>query len=432
MRPRNFVRHRKTLRERTLDTLERFAITRYINARKDRNMHLNKFLQIVSIWWCFKTTRYLKSRTNNIFRSTVYRDRVLVDGNGSFFQDTFRMSYEQFNYIVNIIKDSPVFQKTGRKNQKPVSIQLKVALHRLCHDGSLSSYKAIARIMGITEGTAFMYTRRCIDALCGHIERFTAWPSEAKKREILEYFEEEKGLLHVLGAIDGTLIPLYRAPTLDRHSWATRKSNFAMGATGVCDHQGAFIYFSTGYPGSRHDSAAYKDTFLYSNPGKYFKGEECMVGDLAYGLSPTLITGFKGDLSAEKTRFNKTLSGGRSRIEHSFGMLKGRFRSLTCLRSYLQSKEDVDSAVMHISACVVMHNILTRSGLRDLYAEEFDEEFVANDVGEERDETAAVESTSCERVVIDGDGVYTKKQLDKLREDGVKKQKKLMDHILRL
>ncbi|KAF9340077.1 hypothetical protein BGX26_009112, partial [Mortierella sp. AD094] len=70
------------------------------------------------------------------------------------------MSVEQFNHIVGIIQNDPVFHSRGRKSQREVAIQLKVALHRLCHDGSLSSYKAIARVMAVTEGAAIKYTQR--------------------------------------------------------------------------------------------------------------------------------------------------------------------------------------------------------------------------------------------------------------------------------
>ena len=54
------------------------------------------------------------------------------------------------------------------------------------------------------------------------------------------------------------------------------------------------MFFSTGYSGARHDSAAYKDTQLYTHTGRYFTGLEFIFGDAAYGLSLTLLVGFKG------------------------------------------------------------------------------------------------------------------------------------------
>ncbi|KAG0349197.1 hypothetical protein BGZ54_004419 [Gamsiella multidivaricata] len=58
-------------------------------------------------------------------------------------------------------------------------------------------------------------------------------------------------------------------------------------------------------------------------------------------------------------RFNKRLNSARARIEHAFGMLKGRFPSLTNLRQVIRQEEDVDKVCNHVMACVVVHNILT-------------------------------------------------------------------------
>ena len=79
-----------------------------------------------------------------------------------------------------------------------------------------------------------------------------------------------------------------------------------------------------------------------------------MIGDAAYGLPPTLITGF-----------NKMLSGLRAKVEHSFGLLKGRFTSLRSLRIHIDSRKKILDASMHVSACVVLHNILLTCGIAD-------------------------------------------------------------------
>ncbi|KAF9176203.1 hypothetical protein BGZ50_001440, partial [Haplosporangium sp. Z 11] len=65
-----------------------------------------------------------------------------------------------------------------------------------------------------------------------------------------------------------------------------------MGATGICDHDGVFIAFSTGYYGSWHDSSAYKTTQLYLEKHLYFQDQEHLLGDAAYKSSPTLMTGY--------------------------------------------------------------------------------------------------------------------------------------------
>ena len=56
------------------------------------------------------------------------------------------MTKQQFDFIIDLIKDHPVFVRHGKKPQRDVVIQLKVALHRLAHDGSLSSLTAISTL----------------------------------------------------------------------------------------------------------------------------------------------------------------------------------------------------------------------------------------------------------------------------------------------
>ncbi|KAF9368963.1 hypothetical protein CPB97_004039 [Podila verticillata] len=68
---------------------------------------------------------------------------------------------------------------------------------------------------------------------------------------------------------------------------------YAMGGTAVSDHCKVFIYFSTGYVGSMHDSQAYKNTELFLSKDEYFQGMDYLLADAAYALSPTVIPRYK-------------------------------------------------------------------------------------------------------------------------------------------
>src|SRR5690554_4197694 len=239
-----------------------------------------------------ENNRYLEPSLPK-FRSPNYRDESL-ELSPRDFRDALRVTPQQFEYLVEMIKNHPIFLSHGRRRQEEVAIQLKVALHRLGHDGSLSSYSAIGRVLAVSTGSVKKYTGRCVIALCSMFKDVVKWPGPHDKTNIKRHFKETSGFSDAIGIIDGTMIPMLRAPSEDRNSWATRKSNFAMGATGVVDHCGVFTFFITGYVGSRHDSAAYKSSDLFLNTDRYFTGEDYMLGDAAYGLSPTLITRFKG------------------------------------------------------------------------------------------------------------------------------------------
>lgn len=222
-------------------------------------------------------------------------------------------------------------------------------------------------------------------ALCSLSERYLQWPTEEEKISIKRHFKRYYGFPDVVGCIDGTLLRLYQAPSQDRNSYATRKNCFTFGATGVCDHRGVFIYFSTGYVGSIHDSAVYKDGKLFTEAHRYFQGEDYLLGDAAYALSTTLMTRYKGNnLIRDQNDFNKVHASARTKIEHGFGILKSQFRSLTNLRMNIDTNKGIRRACHWIYACVVLHNFLLTEGCDTPNAVE--DEFGLADDAEDEDE----------------------------------------------
>lgn len=118
--------------------------------------------------------------------------------------------------------------------------------------------------------------------------------------------------------------------------------------------------------------------------------------------------------------FNILLNAARSKIEHAFGVLKGRFRSLTMLRCRINVEEDVLIASMYISACVVLHNILVRSELDDPYSEQ-----VRRELAERLDN---IHHNGGEAGV--GEPILTNAQARALRAQGVAKRSRLMEDVM--
>lgn len=321
--------------------------------------HPELFQRLLELRNKVKTARYLIRPKHKRVLSSHYRTDVLSSEDEDYFKTAFRMNETQFDCIVNLIKDASVFKSRGRKPQKPVADQLKVALHRFCHDGSLSSLNAVGRQLGVSVGSVVRYTRRCASALCSLKKDVVRWTTTEQEKSRIKRHLGKGRFSDAIGAVDGTMIPIFRAPTLSRDTFATRKSNFAMGATGVADHRSMFTFFYTGYVGTKHDSSAYKDTPLYKKKEDYFSGGEYLLADAAYALTPTVIAAYKGrHQPPPRQQFNKALSSSRVKIEHAFGLLKGRWASLRHLRMDHDTTSDMRRIVQHIHACVVIHNIL--------------------------------------------------------------------------
>ena len=86
-----------------------------------------------------------------------------------------------------------------------------------------------------------------------------------------------------------------------------------------------------------------------------------LLGDSGYGLRRYLLTPFLDPSTPAEERFNKALTITRARIEHTFGVVKNRFRCLIISLRQLDPKDSLDV----ITACLVLHNIGVMN--RDLY-----------------------------------------------------------------
>ncbi|CAI2165339.1 8476_t:CDS:2 [Funneliformis geosporum] len=117
----------------------------------------------------------------------------------------------------------------SRLNQKK---QLAVLLYRL---GGKSTIWEICSKFGIAEGTVLLFTSRIIVALKSLKSQTIIWPRDNYRQEVHRGFEEKRGFPNVIGALDGSHMNLFEAPT-------------------VVDHCGLFTFYDIGYPASAHDA----------------------------------------------------------------------------------------------------------------------------------------------------------------------------------
>ena len=83
-----------------------------------------------------------------------------------------------------------------------------------------------------------------------------------------------------------------------------------------------------------------------------------ILGDSTYLNRKHLVTMFKTTECKDPiiAKLNKRLGGARYHVENAFGILKGRFQ---IFQAPLQcAKDSVESAIMLMTACFVLHNFL--------------------------------------------------------------------------
>jgi hypothetical protein len=162
--------------------------------------------------------------------------------------------------------------------------------------------------------------------------------------------------------------------------------------TAVCDSKHKLTYSHVGWPGSVHDSRVYASTPLVQHPDDFFEAHQYLLADSAYWLSTHTIAPYKkpAALLRDNKSFNWKLSHIRIDIEHSFGMLKSRFQSLTNLRCRIMDKAQYERAVQWIVAALVLHDLLislTDGWLREdgFYEEDWEEEDAEEDFVDARE-----------------------------------------------
>ena len=308
-----------------------------------------------------KDQRYLFSRSS-ILKSN-WAVRVLPTLSDDRYRGYLRMSRISVQRIVDLIRSDSVFQNNSNIQQAPVESQLQCALYKLGHDGSGSGFLSTATFWGVSEGHVFDCTKRVVEALCRLRNSFIKWPTaRARTRESLANDTRESGFIGVVGKVDGTDIVLSTKPggRYDGELFFNRKKRYALDLCAVCDSDKRFIYFLSGWPNSQHDQRIFAAGDLNRNPHLYFSEGQYLLGDSAYTNSRYLVTPYKAPHTrdANVRKFNRRLSRIRIDIEHTFGILKGRWKSLTGLRLRIRNKKGYIYAIRWITACVVLHNVL--------------------------------------------------------------------------
>ncbi|CAG8745403.1 13479_t:CDS:2 [Rhizophagus irregularis] len=178
----------------------------------------------------------------NLMKSKHWWQNVLPFYDITQFKKILRMHPHSFQQLANLIQSHHVFSSQGNKPQACIEFQLAVFLCQL----------------GSSTGSLF--------------EQKKEWPTSEEHKKVNEGFENLGGLKNVIGAVDGTYIPMRNAPNKDPEVYFTRKKCYAI----HCQDYSHLI-----------------------------QDDDYLLGNSAYPISPFLIPPFK-DLSSRKhKKFNQ-------------------------------------------------------------------------------------------------------------------------------
>ncbi len=174
--------------------------------------------------------------------------------------------------------------------------------------------------------------------------------------------QDQRGFFGVIGKADSTDIVLQYKPDGVFHGehFYTWKKRYAIDLCAVCDSQKQFIYSLIGFSNTTHDSRVWAATQIHQHPTRFFIPGQYLLGDSAYSPTKYMVPPYKAPNTSRRSnqKSNCQLSSICIDIEHAFGMLKGRWKSLTRLRLILTNYQQYEYACMSAIACMVLHNIL--------------------------------------------------------------------------
>ena len=164
------------------------------------------------------------------------------------------------------------------------------------------------------------------------------------------------GFPRVIGAIDGSLIPI-RGQSNDEHLYVCHKGFHEINPMAVCNGNLSFTKFVCKWHGSVHDSAVLNSSNLQMHRESGGGRNGWLLGDRGYGIQPYLMTPFRPDdiSTAPQRKYQKAHTKTHNTIERAFGLWKTRF---CCLDSSGGALQFTPSRCCTITtATAVLHNM---------------------------------------------------------------------------
>ncbi|CCX33325.1 Similar to Putative nuclease HARBI1; acc. no. Q8BR93 [Pyronema omphalodes CBS 100304] len=252
------------------------------------------------------------------------------------------MDRENFERLLELIVDHEVF-----KNRSPVAAaqqthpryQLAVFLLRMgggSKSGSMTLVLA-ATAAGVGEGSIVNISRRVPIAILSLHDTFTHWPTREEKAVLKQCY----------------------APLENWWYYFSRKSTYALNAMVVYSDQRKILYVKASDNSASHDARIFDGFLLHQRHQDFFEHGEYLIGDSAYTATDRMVSLYKQPYpSAAHAVFNSTLCAQRIAIEHTFGILKARFPSITNMSIRIQGHESHKACVDWFIGACILHNFL--------------------------------------------------------------------------
>ena len=176
----------------------------------------------------------------------------------------FRMSQDTLRDIVRVVQPALKRRDTQFRRAIPIEKRVAIALWRL---STGNSFRTVAKTFAVGKSTAVQITREFCSEMLRLAPRYIHFPRSRKETaEAIKQFKVfcQCRIPQVLGALDGTHIPIV-APNVDgKVDYFSRKQRYTISTQGLVGANLVFLDVATGFPGSCHDARNLRNTSLHS------------------------------------------------------------------------------------------------------------------------------------------------------------------------
>ncbi|XP_062572680.1 putative nuclease HARBI1 [Saccostrea cucullata] len=256
-------------------------------------------------------------------RPRIFRDRsevldTLTDGE---LIERYRFPRHVILYLIEEVKDL-IQPKTWRSHSIPAHIQVLTCLRFLAKGDYLSE---VADLHGISKASASVIIQRVVEAICQTLKNINFPTSTEERRKVKAHFYKIAGFPGVVGAIDGTQIPIQGMSSDYEPLYICRKGYHSINVQAVVNPDLRFTNAVCKFPGATHDAYILQSSSL-PNVVSSLENGGWLVGDSGYPLKEWLMTALTNPRTEQEERYNRAHCKTRNVIERAFGVLKARFR----------------------------------------------------------------------------------------------------------
>ncbi|XP_046565298.1 putative nuclease HARBI1 [Haliotis rubra] len=259
-------------------------------------------------------------RKQRVFRDRTIQLETLTDLE---LISRYRLTREAIFCLVDKVRPM-VERPTQRSHAMTVESQVLLTLRYLGKGGFLSE---IGDLHGLDKSSVSRGFHCTVNAICTVLDNITFPWSLEQQTKVKQDFYRVGHFPKVLGAVDGTLIPIKRPSPNEEAAYVCRKGYHAINVQAICDSSLRFTNVVAKWPGSTHDS------LIWSNSQVGMKMEETapdgwLLGDSGYACRPWMLTPLADPQTKPEQRYNAAHIRTRNTVERAFGVLKSRFRCL--------------------------------------------------------------------------------------------------------